>query len=420
MPGWKKAAYDLIKRHPFLRLQVRRLLGAAKRVRYRLRAAGVPVEKRTVLFCSYHGAHCTCSPRAIYDEMAGDAAYRDYSFLWAVRDPAAHPDLAAAPRTELVRFGGADFERAMARAGTWVFNSTLPEHIFPRRGQRCLQCWHGTPLKRLGFDIADDGNAMNAPAEIRRRYRLEAEKLTWFLSPSPFASACFRSAWPLEACGVRVLEAGYPRNDRLARATEADRKAARAVLGLPDGVRAVLYAPTFRDDEHISGEGYACRPAVDFARLRGALGEGYVILFRAHYLVASAFDFDALGGFVRDVSGVEEINDLYLAADLLVTDYSSTMFDYAVLRRPILFYMYDLERYRDRLRGFYFDPEELPGRILRREEDLGSAIRAAERFRWTEEWEAFRRRFAPLEDGHAARRVLRAVFGEERDHELER
>lgn len=417
MPGWKTAAYDLIKRHPLLRLQVRRLLGALRSTRYRLRSVGVPVEERTVLFCAYHGAHCTCSPRAIYDEMAAAPEYRDYRFLWAVKDPAAHPDLAAAPRTELVRFGGADFERAMARAGTWVFNSTLPEHISPRRGQRYLQCWHGTPLKRLGFDIQDDGNVMNSPAEIRRRYRLEARKITWFLSPSPFASACFRSAWHLD--GGRVLELGYPRNDRLARAAEADCAAARAALGIPPGRRAVLYAPTFRDDEHVSGEGYACRPAVDFARLREQLGEGYVILFRAHYLVASAFDFDALDGFVRDVSAVEDINDLYLAADLLVTDYSSTMFDYAVLRRPILFYMYDLERYRDRLRGFYFDPEELPGRLLRREEELAGAIRAAERFVWTEEWEAFRRRFAPLEDGHAARRVIEAVFGKEEDHGME-
>ena len=93
-----------------------------------------------------------------------------------------------------------------------------------------------------------------------------------------------------------------------------------------------------------------------------------MVLFRAHYLVASAFDFSAYPGFVLDVSGVEEINDLYLASDLMVTDYSSTMFDYANLRRPILFYMYDLEQYRDHLRGFYFDLSELPGSILTREE----------------------------------------------------
>ena len=119
-------------------------------------------------------------------------------------------------------------------------------------------------------------------------------------------------------------------------------------------------------------------------------------------------------GFVLDVSGVEEINDLYLASDLMVTDYSSTMFDYANLRRPILFYMYDLEQYRDHLRGFYFDLSELPGSILTREEQLAPAILETEQFVWTPEWEAFRQRFAPLDDGQAARRVTETVIGKGR------
>ena len=151
---------------------------------------------------------------------------------------------------------------------------------------------------------------------------------------------------------------------------------------------------------------------MDFDELRQKLGKDHVILFRAHYLVASAFDFSAYPGFVLDVSGVEEINDLYIASDLMITDYSSTMFDYGVLRRPILFYMYDLEQYRDRLRGFYFDLNELPGTILTRQDQLAPAILNTKNFVWTDEWEAFRQRFAPLEDGKAADRVIQALFKE--------
>lgn len=414
--GLKKTAYDLVKRFPRLRLLLRRVLRVLRAGAYRLRTGRIVPDPKCVLFCSYHGKNCTCSPRAIYDYMVSAPAYQDYRFLWAVKEPEQFSALAAAPRTRVIPFGGRAFEAAMAGAGYWVFNSTLPEHIAPKKGQTYLQCWHGTPLKRLGYDIQEEGNAMNSLAEIHRKYRLEGEKVDWFLSPSPFASACFRSAWQLERWGKgdAILEAGYPRNDRLINATEEERQALRAKLGIPEGKRAILYTPTFRDDQHVSGRGYDYRPAIDFGRLREQLGDGYVVLFRAHYLVASAFDFSAYPGFVLDVSGVEEINDLYLASDLMVTDYSSTMFDYANLRRPILFYMYDLEQYRDHLRGFYFDLSELPGSILTREEQLAPAILETEQFVWTPEWEAFRRRFAPLDDGQAARRVTETVIGKGR------
>ena len=379
-----------------------------------MRTPGVRPDPHTVLFCSYHGKSASCSPRAVYERMRSDPAYRDYRFFWAVSQPERFADLAADPRTEVISFGGAAFERAMAGAGYWIFNITLPEHISPRRGQTYLQCWHGTPLKRLGYDIQEDGNAMNSLAEIHRKYRLEGEKVDYFLSPSPFASKCFRSAWQLGRWGKSdaILEVGYPRNDRLVNAAEEERTALRRKLGIPHGKRAILYTPTFRDDQHISGQGYAYRPAVDFDELRQKLGKDHVILFRAHYLVASAFDFSAYPGFVLDVSGVEEINDLYIASDLMITDYSSTMFDYGVLRRPILFYMYDLEQYRDRLRGFYFDLNELPGTILTRQDQLAPAILNTKNFVWTDEWEAFRQRFAPLEDGKAADRVIQALFKE--------
>ena len=413
--GVKKAAYDLLKRFPGLRLGVRRGLRTARALGYRLRTGSVRPDPHVILFCSYHGKSASCSPRAIYERLLALEEYRDFRCIWAVEDPARFDDLARRPRTELVAFGTPAFEQAMARSGYWIFNITLPEHISPRPEQVYLQCWHGTPLKRLGFDISGEGNAMNSLAEIRRKYRLEGEKVDYFLSPSPFASACFRSAWQLERWGRgdAILETGYPRNDALVNAPACAGAEIRRRLGIPGDKRVILYAPTFRDDQHISGQGYAYDPAVDFAALREALGEDYVILFRAHYLVASRLDFTAFGGFVRDVSAAE-INDLYLASDLLLTDYSSTMFDFAVLRRPILFYMYDLEQYRDRLRGFYFDLNELPGPILTRREALPVAIRESEHFVWDEGWEAFRRRFAPLEDGHAADRVLRAVIKRER------
>mgnify|MGYP000910123033 CR=1 FL=1 len=105
--------------------------------------------------------------------------------------------------------------------------------------------------------------------------------------------------------------------------------------------KVILYAPTWRENQHLPGEGYQFQLPVDFKRWREVLGDEYVILFRAHYFISNSFDFVAFSGFVYDVSQMDDINPLYLAADVLITDYSSVFFDYANLRRPILFFMYD-------------------------------------------------------------------------------
>ena len=149
---------------------------------------------------------------------------------------------------------------------------------------------------------------------------------------------------------------------------------------------------------------------MDFDRLREELGEDYVILFRAHYLVANSFDFEKYAGFVIDASGYSDINDLYIASDILITDYSSVFFDYANLKKPVIFYMYDLEEYAGELRGFYLSLDELPGPIVRDEQDLIKEVRACDDWQPDEKYEDFHKRFNPLDDGHASERVLKRII----------
>ena len=211
---------------------------------------------------------------------------------------------------------------------------------------------------------------------------------------------------------MKIVEEGYPRNDALSTFTEGDARRIREELGIPEGKKAVLYAPTWRDDQHVSGKGYTLALPVDFERLRRELADDYVILFRAHYFVANEFDFERYAGFVLDVSNVSDINDLYIAADVLVTDYSSVFFDYANLGRPIVFYMYDLEAYATELRGFYLDLSELPGPIVRDEEELVAAVRSADSpdAELAERYHRFNERFTYLDDGHASERVIERVI----------
>lgn len=373
-----------------------------------------PVDKKLVVFASFQGRSYACSPRRIYEVLRDGEQYRDYRFIWAFDKPERHAELAREPRTQVVRYGSLSYYRAYARAGYWVSNSRLPEHIFPKRSQVYLQTWHGTPLKRLGYDIeAAGGNAMNSIAEIRKKYDQDSWRYTYLLSPSRFCSEKLTSAFHLKKFGKEncIVEKGYPRNDFLFRFTPEDVARIRRELGLPEGKKVVLYAPTFRDNRHTAGLGYTYDLGLDFDRLREELGEECVILFRAHYLVANSFDFSRYKGFVFDVSGYDNINDLYVVSDLLMTDYSSVFFDYANLKRPMVFYMYDLAEYQHEIRDFYLNLEELPGEIVTEEKRLAGAVREAlSGSCYNEKYQAFHDKFNYLDGPDCGERVAEYCF----------
>lgn len=382
-----------------------------RRLRFLCRAGLPHIEEKTVVFAAYGGRSYACSPKAIYEYMRDTPEYGDFTLIWLFKDPERYRFLEAHPRTKLCAFGSSEADRAAARAKYWVFNFMVPDEWVPRREQVYVQCWHGTPLKKLGLDLVRSENAMNSVREIHARYRENAKKLDYLLSPSPFASAAFTTAWGLRAAQKTgaVLELGYPRNDFLAAYTQRDAARIRERLGLSGcEKRILLYAPTWRDDQYDPKKGYTYDCPVDFDRLRASLSEDFVILFRAHYLVADQFDFSRYAGFVLDVSGIDDVNDLYVVSDMLITDYSSVFFDYANLGRPILFYMYDLELYRGRLHEFYLEPDELPGEIVRDEAALADAVRRS--IGAGAQLGAFNARFNPYQDGQASKRIVEAMI----------
>jgi CDP-glycerol glycerophosphotransferase len=210
-----------------------------------------------------------------------------------------------------------------------------------------------------------------------------------------------------------MLETGYPRIDVLAReGRDAAGLELRRRLGIPDGVRTVLYAPTYRDQVLDRRNRYRLDLHLDVERLRAAVGGDTVILFRKHHYVVDPVP-ETADGFVRDVSAYPDGTELLLAADVLVTDYSSLMFDYANTGRPMLFFTYDLDLYRDEVRGFYFDfLERAPGPLLRTSDELGEALAGIDDVvaRYADRYAAFVAEFCELDDGQAAARVVDRVF----------
>lgn len=368
-----------------------------------------------IYFNTFFGSSYADSPKAMYEYMLKDPAFDDFRFVWMFKDPDKYRFLEENRDTVLVKRHTAEDRKAAQTAGYWITNYRMLETFIPKKEQIYVQCWHGTPLKKLGYDLVNSDNAMNTQEEIFKKYKQDTERLAYLISPSPFATEKFTSAWNLEEFGKEdiIIEEGYPRNDRLITATDEDIAQVKVNLGLSDiEKKIILYAPTWRDNQYTAGVGYTYKTEVDFDYLREELGDDYIILFRAHYLVAHDFDFEKYAGFVYDVSDYDDINDLYLASDLLITDYSSVFFDYSNLKRPMLFYMYDIEQYRDEIRGFYLDLSELPGPIVENEKDLVEAVRGvSENFAVDEKYEAFCAKFTPKDDGEATKRTLYRIFG---------
>ena len=293
-----------------------------------------------------------------------------------------------------------------------IANDHFPDWFRRRPEQTCLQTWHGTPFKKLGFDVSDMRKTVR---RFQRGWERQLDNWQYVLSPNRFSTPILRRAYAIEG---EMLETGYPRVDVLAGADRDARGAElRRRLGIPEGVRTVLYAPTYRDHVVDRRGRYRLDLQLDLERLRQAVGEDTVILFRKHHYVVDSVPVTA-DGFVRDVSSFPDGTELMLAADVLITDYSSMMVDYANTGRPMLFYTYDLDAYAEEIRGFYLDfVATVPGPLLRTTDEVAEALRDLDGVRSAHDarYAAFRETFCELDDGRAASRVVDCLLSAERN-----
>ncbi|MCQ4210558.1 CDP-glycerol glycerophosphotransferase family protein [Streptomyces longispororuber] len=349
-----------------------------------------------VFYFSYNGKQYSDSPRAMHEELLRRGTHLRH--LWAVRDG----QVSLPAGTEPVPMWSRAWFEALATSRYIVTNGHLPEWIERRPGQVVVQTWHGTMLKKIGHDI----ETLHFDKEYQNRLRLEAQQWSLLVSSNRFSTPILKRAFSFDG---EIVETGYPRNDYLYRSDiEAFAKEVREKIGIPHGKKVVLYAPTWRDDlKHGAGR-FKFDMQLDVEAARDALGSDHVLLVRRHSNIVDRVP-GADNGFVFDVSDYPDIADLYAACDILVTDYSSVMFDFAHTRRPMLFFTYDLEHYRDTLRGFYFDFEKnAPGPLLRTSEQVIDAVRSIDTVRTDhrDRYRTFLETFCDLDDGRASARVV--------------
>lgn len=244
--------------------------------------------------------------------------------------------------------------------------------------------------------------------EMKGTYDNDVAKYTYMISPNRFCTEVFQSAFQIER--ERLIETGYPRNDFISTATISDIEIIKKKLNIPKDKKVLLYAPTWRDNT-FNMSGYTFELQVDFAKWKERLGEEYVVIFKPHYLIVNKYeDKKEFEGFLYNIDANVDIKDLYVISDVLITDYSSVFFDYAILKRPIYFYMYDLQEYAEELRGFYLDiHKDLPGPIFEDEDHLLEAV--CTNVTGGLAIEEFNKRFNHLEDGKCSQRVIDIVFG---------
>lgn len=392
-----------------LSLLVRSAMAEDARGPYRqklLRTKYYPQARRThikpaVLFDAFKGTQYSDSPRAVHEEMVRREVALEH--LWVVRDD----QVQVPPTARPVRMWSREWYDALATSRYIVANNHLPDWFEKRQDQVVVQTWHGTPLKKIGHDI----EAVHF-ADQRYLERVAKEVQNWdmLVSPNSFSTPILKRAFQFPG---EMVECGYPRNDILRR-PGMERRAAeiRQSIGLPPGKRIIMYAPTWRDDQFYAPGKYKFDFRIDLDDARARLGSDHVLMVRRHPNVVDPVP-GAGDGFVFDVSDYPDMADLSLITDVMITDYSSLMFDFVNTGRPILFFTYDLDHYRDTLRGFYFDFERsAPGPLLSESAELISAIANvdrieedyAERYRW------FQQQFCDLDDGYAASRLAEHVL----------
>ncbi len=303
----------------------------------------IKTDDKLILFNSFAGRKYDDSPKAIYEVMRHDPRFKSFHFVWAFHNPEQYNVNGA----KKIKTDGFDYFITALMARVWVTNSSV-ERGLNFKGKRTLyfNTWHGTPLKKMGTDI----NAGNQSFKSKGINNFDV-----MMSQGDFEIEIFSRSFNIPK--NKFLEAGLPRNDILANYSSMQRKNIRCKLGIKENQKVILYCPTFREYEKDENLGVVMAPPMDLKKWHNNLSTDYVLLMRAHYEVSKVMNIDE-NEFVRNMTNYPDLNDLIIAADILISDYSSVFFDFSITGKPMLHFTYDYDKYSSK-RGMYFDIRDL-------------------------------------------------------------
>jgi len=376
---------------------------------YNLCTKMLPVKKNVFLYEGVSGRQYAGNEKYIYQELKKRVPKARHVWAFQQQD-GIDRNAAELAGAELILKSSWRYVYLLARAGHLFTGTSFPPYFRKRKAAKYVETWHGTPLKKLGFDIdASIGRELNRNSTENVMYP-QSKMWDYFIAPNEFTAEKFSSAYKYNG---DIMRTGYPRNDIFYYPSDEKERIVdkvRSHLNIPDGKKIILYAPTFKDGKKYGNRKTKIAFNLDIHALKERLEGDWILVVRAHLLSGGKFDPAPYGDFVRTalVDEYDDPQELCLAADVLITDYSSICFDFANTRKPIVFYCPDMEEYATQKRGFYFDPQtKFPGPFTVTAEEVSSSIDDLENYEteYREKYDAFIEEFCAWEDGNASARV---------------
>ena len=334
---FKKKAMEKVKHNKAL-IKIYRFFGE---LMINVLKAFISTDNHLILFNSFGGKKYDDSTKAIYELMKNDKRFSAYHLVWAFHEPQKHKEIS--PKDK-IKTDGLKYYITALKAVCWVSNSSIQRGlVFKGKNTLSFNTWHGTPLKDMSLPNGQKNVVMNQCDVI--------------LAQSKFEVDSFVKCWKLSRKKYKIF--GLPRNDKLAHSNKDTKRMIRNKLGIPEGKFVILYAPTFRD--YLLDKNDTCMLEVpfDYSYWEKAFGNDLYFMMRMHYEVSKHNNLPQ-NNIWHDYSEYPILDDLMIASDLLISDYSSIIFDYAILNKPIVNYIYDYDEYQEK-RGLLFDiRKELP------------------------------------------------------------
>lgn len=317
---------------------------------FRIIGLFLKVENNLVLFVSFAGKSYSDSPRVIYEYIKSNPQYDYLNCVWAFEEP----DKISSLNCKKVKIDTLHYFILALKAKYWVTSVNIERGLsFKKKETVYLNTWHGVPLKKVG----------NA---YKGRKDFDFSNVNFLCYSSKYEKEIYLKDF--NAKEESLILTGLPRNDQLFKVNDTLSLKLRKDLNIPENKKVILYAPTWRES-HNKGSSYSLKPPINIERWKETLGDDYILLLRTHIITneLQGIQFD---DFVRDASSYSDISKLLIISDVLISDYSSVIFDFSILEKPIICFGYDYDNY-NKERGFYFDlKKELPNGVLKSEEEV--------------------------------------------------
>jgi len=387
-------------------MNIRQIIKKIVIITYHIFLKVLPVKDKVIFFESSVGRNYSSNPKYVYEEMVKQELDNEFKCIWSLEDTT----IEIPGNVTKVKRARLKYLYYLAIAKICVCDTRQPSFLVKRTNTTYIQLWHGTPLKKLAMDMdilkMSDGMELS---EYKRLFKKNTETWDYLISQSDYTTEKFRSSFEFKKI---ILKSGFPRNDILFK--KNNKKSIDSIkkrYKIPLDKKIVLYAPTWRDDEFYENGIYKFSSQIDFDLLKKELSDTHIVLVKLHYLVEDSIDWSNYQGFIYKFDQLWDIQELYLISDVLLTDYSSVMFDYAILKRPMIIYAYDYKNYRDNLRGFYFNIyEEFPGPIVQNTMDLIDSIKTYNYNDYESKYIEFLNKFTRYDDGNASSRIVDLIL----------